>query len=192
MTVEEMGPAGPATEGIVLNLYVMVAEGGEARQITYGPHQDYRPSFSPDGNTVVFVSNRSGMRQLWTVTADGSAEPVRLQQEGWGFRPWFAHDAASIYFFTDVDGRHRICRMSAADGSWTPLSNDDAGSSHGPFVDQDGATLLMHSTRQGPWSIWEVPLDGRTPRELRPPSFRGRMSHATRSNVGTITFDSPD
>jgi hypothetical protein len=81
--------------------------------------------------------------------------------------------------------------MSAADGSWTPLANDDEGTSHGPFVDATGTTLLMHSTRgDGQWGLWEVPLSGATPQQLRPDGFDKTMTHGTRAANGTITFDS--
>jgi TolB protein len=168
----------------------MDGNGEGLRQVTEGPHQDLRPSFSPDGSTIAFVSNRSGKPQIWTVPADGSREPSQLQTKGWGFRPWFSADAAAIYFFTNVDGRHRICRMSATDGAWTPLANDDEGSSHGPFADPSGSTLLMHSTRGGGYNLWEVPLSGAAPQMLRPDGFDKVMMHGTRGRNGTITFDS--
>jgi TolB protein len=193
LTVERVGAQGPDPGEMAVNLYVMHADGEGVRQVTEGPYQDLRPSFSPDGDTIVFVSNRGGRPQIWTVPTDGSREPTQLQSKGWGFRPWFSADAASIYFFTNVDGRHGICRMSATDGSWTPLPNDDEGTSHGPFADVSGTTLLMHSTRGGgERSIWEVPLNGAPPQMLRPDGFDKVMMHGTRAANGTITFDSVD
>jgi hypothetical protein len=192
ITAEGMTGGGPTLRGdTVLNLYAMDSNGGGVRQVTEGPYQDLRPSFSPEGETIVFVSNRSGRPQIWTVPADGSREPTQLQKKGWGFRPWFSTDAASIYFLTNVDGRHRICRMSVTDGSWIPLPNDDEGTSHGPFADVSGTTLLMHSTRgSGEYGIWEIPVAGGSPQLLHPAGFDKPMTHGTRARNGTITFDS--
>jgi Tol biopolymer transport system component len=192
-TVEEMTPLGPNLQGMAVNLFVMNAGDRRVHQVTHGPYRDSRPCFSPDGRTIVFVSDRAGPPRLWTVAAHGAAEPAPLQKEGWGYRPWFSADGASVYFFTDVEGRHRICRMSIRDGSWEPLENDDGGRSHGPFVEWNGRQLLMHSTRGAErHSLWEVPLDGGEPRMLRPAGFEKEMAHGTRARNGVITFDVPE
>lgn len=41
-------------------------------QITYGNQRDIDPAWSPSGNKIAFVSNRSGNFDLFTVSADGS------------------------------------------------------------------------------------------------------------------------
>ena len=192
-TVEEMTPLGPNVREMVVNLFAMNADGSEVRQITRGSHRDHRPCCSPDGETLVFVSDRAGPPRLWTVAIHGEAEPAPLQKDGWGYRPWFSADGESVYFFTDVEGRHRICRMSIHDGSWEPLANDDRGRSHGPFFEWGRPQLLIHSTRGGEeHSLWEVPLDGSEPRMLRPPGLEGHMAHGTRARNGVITFDVPE
>jgi Tol biopolymer transport system component len=191
-TVEEMTPLGPKVQGMVFNLFVMSADGAHVRQITRGPYRDHRPCFSPDGQTIVFVSDRAGPPRLWKVAMDGESEPAPLQKDAWGYRPWFSADGRSVYFFTDVEGRHQICRMSSHDGAWEPLANDDQGQSHGPFFEWSRQQLLMHSTRGAEkHSLWELPLDGGEPRMLRPPGFDEEMAHGTRGRNGVITFDVP-
>jgi hypothetical protein len=69
------------------------------------------------------------------------------------------------------------------------LANDDAGTSHGPFVDYNNDTLLMHSTRNGEVGIWELPLDGSEPRQIILPELEEMVAHATRSKNGIIAFD---
>src|SRR5687768_13419724 len=55
------------------DLFVMQA--GTPRRITSGPSIDRQPAWSPDGRTLVFVSDRTGNPDLWrlTVGADGAA-----------------------------------------------------------------------------------------------------------------------
>jgi Tol biopolymer transport system component len=46
--------------------------GGKATRITSGQSFDLHPHFSPDGKTIVFVSDRSGSDNLWLVNSDGT------------------------------------------------------------------------------------------------------------------------
>ena len=66
----------PDGETLVLevlgDLYTLPANGGTATRITDGPAFDSQPRFSPDGESIVFISDRSGSENIWTVAADGS------------------------------------------------------------------------------------------------------------------------
>src|SRR5262245_55373420 len=42
------------------HLFRLPIEGGAAEQLTFGPHYDNDPAFSPDGRRVAFVSDRDG------------------------------------------------------------------------------------------------------------------------------------
>ena len=53
------------------DLYTIPAAGGAATRITSGSGFDGQPRFSPDGKTIVYVSDRSGSENLWLVDADG-------------------------------------------------------------------------------------------------------------------------
>lgn len=187
--IELMRGNGLPPESMHLNLFVMDTDGRHVRQITYGPFQDQRPAFSPDGKTIVFVSNRDGERRLWSVAIDGNQVPRPLQTEGWGYRPWYSADGQWLYFFTDVNGRDQICKQSINGGPIIPLANDDSGTSHGPFVDYTDEVLLFHSTRGGKFGLWELPLDGGEPRQIPLPHLEGEPSHATRSQNGILAFD---
>ncbi|WP_170234865.1 amidohydrolase family protein [Croceicoccus sediminis] len=54
------------------DLYVLPAEGGEARAITRGMAFDTQPVFAPDGKSIAFLSDRSGAENLWVVRPDGT------------------------------------------------------------------------------------------------------------------------
>ena len=54
------------------DIYKMPIAGGKATRLTSGQAFDGQPSFSPDGKTVVFASDRSGSENLWLMDADGS------------------------------------------------------------------------------------------------------------------------
>ncbi len=56
---------------ILGDLYTIPATGGAATRITSGSGFDGQPRFSPDGKSIVFVSDRSGSENLYLVNPDG-------------------------------------------------------------------------------------------------------------------------
>lgn len=54
------------------DIYALPSAGGEAEALTRGLSLDTQPVFSPDGETILFLSDRSGVENLWLMGADGS------------------------------------------------------------------------------------------------------------------------
>ncbi|WP_419949207.1 amidohydrolase family protein [Candidatus Palauibacter sp.] len=52
------------------DLYTMPIEGGEASPLLTGMAYEAQPRFSPDGESVAFISDRSGGDALWTMRLD--------------------------------------------------------------------------------------------------------------------------
>ena len=173
-----------------VRLKLLVLDVGEAtlKEITSGDSRDERAAFDPTGKHVVFVSNRTGIRGLWTVPIDGSSEAALVYEQSTAYRPWFAADGESIFFFQRIGDRDQICRVDVDGTRFTPVLNDDRGISHGPWADPRGETLLMHSNRDGRWRIYELPLAGGRPEPLDPPGFES-AAHATRGENQLIAFD---
>jgi Tol biopolymer transport system component/imidazolonepropionase-like amidohydrolase len=53
------------------DLYTLPAAGGAATRITSGTPFDGQPRFSPDGKSIVFVSDRTGSENLYLIDPDG-------------------------------------------------------------------------------------------------------------------------
>ena len=53
------------------SLWKVPVEGGEAQQLTTGPHYDSEPSWSPDGQQIVFTRDNDASIHLWLVDAEG-------------------------------------------------------------------------------------------------------------------------
>ncbi|MGH7506961.1 MAG: amidohydrolase family protein, partial [Longimicrobiales bacterium] len=52
------------------DLYTLPIDGGSARRLTSGLAFDGQPRFSPDGERIVFTSDRSGGENLWILSLD--------------------------------------------------------------------------------------------------------------------------
>ncbi len=68
------------------DLYTVSRSGGAATRLTSGMALDLQPVYSPDGQTILFVSDRSGNENLWIVDADGSnPRPVTTERGDFHF-----------------------------------------------------------------------------------------------------------
>lgn len=200
--VAEIAVTGTPPPTAKLNIFIMDADGSNIRQLTSGRYQDLRPTFSPDGKSIAFVSgyyngkkrhSDSPSSTLWIVPTDGNGEPEVIPMDEPAYRPWFSADGKRLYFFMNnsLAFRHQICSVPVEGGEIMPLPADNRGWSHGPFVDPGGAKLLMHSNRDVKWNIYEVSLPDGELALLQPPGFDFiNVAHATRAVNGVITFDS--
>src|SRR4051812_4758203 len=62
------------------DIYTLPIDGGKATRVTSGQMFDAQPHYSPDGKSIVFVSDRSQADNLWIMNADGS-NPRPLTRE---------------------------------------------------------------------------------------------------------------
>ena len=53
------------------HLWIMDADGSRTRQLTFGSSAEWRPRWSPDGASLLFLSDRSGEDQVWLLPLDG-------------------------------------------------------------------------------------------------------------------------
>ncbi|MEN8164455.1 MAG: protease, partial [Acidobacteriota bacterium] len=83
--------------------------------------------FSPDGEKLAFISDRSGDEELWVAAADGSnAKQLTSDRNGYRFRPIWSPDGSFILF---ADKTLRLTMVDATSGKATEVDRgeyDDA------------------------------------------------------------------
>ena len=87
-------------------IWIVHADGGDARPFTRGPRRDTAPRWSPDGRRLAFVSERERKvkGQLYVMPADGG-EPVKLTDQPHGVsNPVWSSDGARLAFVSRVGG----------------------------------------------------------------------------------------
>lgn len=99
------------------NIWIMNIDGSDQRQLTNDPNNDYESAVSPDGETIVFASDRSGNDDIWIMNIDGSDQRQLIDHpanEAW---PFFSTDGGLIYFQTDRLGVRSNLMMMRPDGT---------------------------------------------------------------------------
>jgi Tol biopolymer transport system component len=77
-------------------VYVMDVEGRNLHKITSGDYNNLAPSWSRDGASIYFESNRTGSRQVWKrVLASGQEKQVTRQG---GFAAFESYDGKMLYY----------------------------------------------------------------------------------------------
>lgn len=72
------------TDTGTFDVYVVEIATGRIIQLTHDAGRNEHPYWSPDGRHLVFESNRSGTKQVWTMLADGSsARQLTSKGENW-------------------------------------------------------------------------------------------------------------
>jgi len=137
------------------DLYTLPIEGGRATRITEGLAFDAQPRFSPDGQSIVFVSDRSGGDNVWTLRLDFT-DTTQISQGN-----------TSLYVSPEwmPDGQHVVVSQSGGLGGAAKLQMLDvrrrspvpvirapaALKTLGAAVSPDGR-YIWFSGRQGDWS----------------------------------------
>ena len=86
MNVDVSPDGGTILFDLLGDIYTVPRTGGTATRLTSGMAMDLQPVFSPDGRRILFVSDRSGNENLWTINADGTnPTPVTTDRGSFNF-----------------------------------------------------------------------------------------------------------
>lgn len=121
---------------------------------------DDTPRFSPDGERLVFVSNRSGNHELWL--SDGQCrEAVQLTRfgSGWSGSPRWSPDGSTILFDRREGGKSDLFRIEVQSSRWQQLTSNPADDIM-PAWSADGQTIYFASDRSGKFRLWQIPATG--------------------------------
>ena len=80
------------------NIWLISATGTNARQLTANSGNNTQPRYSPDGNWIAFLSNRTGKRELWYMRTDGSQQKAIGLQSLYVSSPSWSPDGQFIVY----------------------------------------------------------------------------------------------
>jgi len=87
---------------VVNHIWLISRGGGEPQQLTNGEGSDTRPRWSPDGDSIAFISTRGGKSQVWIIPVRGgeARQLTSLSTEADGVT--WARKGDALLFTSDV------------------------------------------------------------------------------------------
>lgn len=149
-------------------LYVTDVNGGRPKRLTNANGASMSPTWNPKtGQSIVFVSDRGGVPQLYMMNADGtSSTKFDLPDMGYVIDPAWAPNGQLLAFsWRRPSGNYDIYVMDAATKKIVEITRD-AGRNERPSWAPDGRHIVFESTRGGSRQIWTMLADGSQPHQL--------------------------
>ena len=144
---------------------VTVDPNPEQWQFTTQPGFDCYPSFSPDGEHIVYMKEHDKNRDLFIADMEGNDILQLTDVEAHDYEPNWSPDGEHIAFTTRRDGNSEIYVMDA-DGSNLTRLTDDPGLDWRPVFSPDGEWIVFESWRSGKGDIYLMRADGSGLRQL--------------------------
>ncbi|HLF24922.1 MAG TPA: glycoside hydrolase family 88 protein [Anaerolineae bacterium] len=131
-------------------------------RLTDDPANDVQPALSPDGQRVVFVSDRAGLPDLFSIPISGG-QPINLTQTPTASEdvPVFSPDGSTIAFASNRTGDWDIYLMDPNGANLRRAAGYTGTDELYPAFAPDGIRLIFSSNRAaGNWDIYRTALDG--------------------------------
>ena len=87
-----------------IGLFIAAADGSNERPLVQPSDVDYDATWSPDGASIVFTSERNGSADLYRVKADGSGLERLTDSPSYDDQAAFSPDGAQVVFVTTRAG----------------------------------------------------------------------------------------
>jgi Tol biopolymer transport system component len=156
------------------HVYTARPDGSGLRQLTNTPpgHSSFNTAWSPDGRTIAFDSDRTGLVQLFTMRPDGThVRQLTHEPVLWSVNPAWSPDGRKLAFVREpAEAPGGDIYVMNADGSGERALTHDAGHNLMPAWSSDGTRIAFNSDRTGPGTsaVYQMRPDGTHVRRLTP------------------------
>jgi len=168
-----------------VNLTTTGSADGSTVNLIASSRVDQEARYSPDGKSISFISQRSGMPEVWKSDSDGSnAVQLTSLEANTTDPPRWAPDGSSMVFSSNPEGQYDIYTVGADGGAPRNLTNDPSYDTI-PTWSRDGEWIYFTSNREsGEFRLFKIPAAGGSPVPVV-----GSQSAVARESVdGTVVY----
>jgi TolB protein len=128
------------------DIFIADADGSSARPLVATPSFEANASFSSDGRSIVFSSNRAGSWDIWRAHPDGSALERLIDHPAFDDQAALSPDGRSLAFVSTRTGQADIWIMDLASRKVRNLSHHPGGDFR-PAWSPDGQWIAFSTDR---------------------------------------------
>jgi Tol biopolymer transport system component/DNA-binding winged helix-turn-helix (wHTH) protein len=147
-------------DGPMGDIWVMPSGGGKARQLTFDNHYGGGPVWTPNGDYIVFCSQRGGSKTLWKIhRSGGMPEPV-LKSSGEDTNPEISRDGSKL-IYTNTRNYWVLTLQDMASGEVQELRGTRTDMYFPSFSPKDNRIAFFATVDGGDIHLFTVLKDGK-------------------------------
>jgi len=158
---------------------------GPPHEIVSTTREDSRGSWSPDGETIAFNSDRSGNMNLWLDSLRDGTTRQLTKGAGGDFQPAWSPDGKTIAFFSSRTGNADIWMVDVAPGALRQITKATSIDIN-PAFSPDGRSIAFQSDRSGRLEVWVMNSDGSAPCQLTRVGVTGHFLRWTKDGSAVV------
>jgi len=162
-----------------MEIYTVSANGGKPKRLTVAHGIEIFPAWSPSGDQIAFVSDRSGGPQIWRMKSDGS-DPQRVSYFGsYNMSPDWAKttNGDRIVYSSRESGIFNILMVTPEGTDATVITQGQGfGSCEYPSFSPDGRAIALTSNNGSGRMLRLFNVDGSYTKQLTRPGTDDKNS----------------
>ena len=149
------------------DVWVLDASRGTGTRITSERTDEFDPSWFPDGERLVYVSDHLGFYNLYERPAGGGAEKILARTKNDKILPTVSPDGRHLLVNVPEGPNHtRVLIPLSGEGEPVKLSGDSRFSEEHPEISPDGRWTAFESSESGQREVYVQPLPAGPKRQV--------------------------
>ncbi len=132
----------------------------KAKALTETTRREYSPQYSPSGDRIAFMSDRTSRLQIWTANPDGTdPRQITFMEGTYTTSPSWSPDSQTILFDSKPGESSDIYAIPREGGTPVQLTREPSIDAN-PVFTPDAKSILFSSNRSGQMEVWKMSAKG--------------------------------